>query len=90
MFSSPAAHLTRPARRRRAPHLPRPACSYAEKQVGYVACSVFLNERDEFLRLVINSVRNDLISRNESFQCLALDFTANGERRPAEAGRAAG
>ncbi|PRW60941.1 AP-2 complex subunit alpha-1-like [Chlorella sorokiniana] len=53
------------------------ASGYAEKQVGYVACSVFLNEKDEFLRLVINSVRNDLISRNEAFQCLALDFIAN-------------
>lgn len=89
--------------------------TYAEKQVGYVACSVLLNEvslwhltpnwsdimrslhrtggnhldpswplqKDEFLRLVINSVRNDLLSRNEAFQCLALDFTANGEwQRP--------
>lgn len=37
-----------------------------------------LVQRDEFLRLVINSVRNDLISRNEAFQCLALDFIANG------------
>uniref|UniRef100_A0A1D2AG34 AP-2 complex subunit alpha n=2 Tax=Auxenochlorella protothecoides TaxID=3075 RepID=A0A1D2AG34_AUXPR len=53
------------------------APGYAEKQVGYVACAVFLSEQDEFLRLVINSVRNDLISRNEAFQCLALDFTAN-------------
>lgn len=53
------------------------ASGYAEKQVGYVACAVFLNEKDEFLRLVINSVRNDLISRNEAFQCLALDFIAN-------------
>lgn len=35
-------------------------------------------QKDEFLRLVINSVRNDLISRNEAFQCLALDFIANG------------
>ncbi|KDD73994.1 adaptin, partial [Helicosporidium sp. ATCC 50920] len=50
---------------------------YAEKQVGYVACSIFLNEQDEFLRLVINSVRNDLISRNETFQCLAFDFVSN-------------
>ncbi|GAB4815001.1 hypothetical protein N2152v2_002047 [Parachlorella kessleri] len=41
------------------------ATGYAEKQ------------KDEFLRLVINSVRNDLISRNEAFQCLALDFVAN-------------
>ena len=46
--------------------------------MGYVACSIFLNEKDEFLRLVINSVRNDLISRNEAYQCLALDFIANG------------
>lgn len=53
------------------------ASDYAEKQVGYVACSIFLNEKDEFLRLVINSVRNDLISRNEAHQCLALDFIAN-------------
>lgn len=142
-----------------APVLP---CRYAEKQVGYVACSVFLNEvrrlrlqgrsqglsvaparvkaaahagcapallrlpcrpwrgareppialgctkyrgsvafthalpqlaacvqKDEFLRLVINSVRNDLISRNEAFQCLALDFVANGARwRGAAAGAA--
>lgn len=37
-------------------------------------------QKDEFLRLVINSVRNDLISRNEAFQCLALDFIANGGR----------
>lgn len=38
-------------------------------------------QKDEFLRLVINSVRNDLISRNEAFQCLALDFIANGGAR---------
>ena len=39
---------------------------------------MLLVQKDEFLRLVINSVRNDLISRNEAFQCLALDFVANG------------
>lgn len=39
---------------------------------------MFLSENDELLRLVINSVRSDLLSRNEAFQCLALDFTANG------------
>jgi hypothetical protein len=64
------------------PYLPSDIFSfvsrYAEKQVGYVACGVFLNEKDELLRLVINSVRNDLISRNEAFQCLALEFVANG------------
>lgn len=51
--------------------------SYPLKHVGYVACSIFLTEKDELLRMVINSVRNDLISRNESFQSLALDFAAN-------------
>ena len=45
--------------------------------MGYVACGVLLNEKDELLRLVINSVRNDLLSRNEAFQCLALHFVAN-------------
>ena len=29
-------------------------------------------QKDEFMRLIINSIRNDLISRNEAFQCLAL------------------
>ena len=50
---------------------------YAEKQVGYLACSLLLSERDEFLRLVTNSVRSDLVSRNEAFQALALTFLAN-------------
>ena len=94
-------------------------CRYAEKQVGYMACAILLNEvssapahldysmleqlrsahargcslslyinnaswmqKDEFLRLIINSIRNDLISRNESFQCLALGFVGNGEQSP--------
>jgi len=54
-----------------------PAPRYAEKQVGYLACALLLTEKDEFLRLVINSVRSDLVSRNEPFQCLALAFIAN-------------
>ena len=53
------------------------ASTYAEKQVGYVVCGLFLSENDALLRLVINSVRTDLLSRNEAFQCLALEFTAN-------------
>ena len=36
-------------------------------------------QKDEFLRLIINSIRNDLISRNEAFQCLALGFIGNGK-----------
>ena len=53
--------------------------SYSLKQVGYIVCGMFLSENDELLRLVINTVRSDLLSRNESFQCLALEFTANGK-----------
>ena len=35
-------------------------------------------QKDEFLRLVINSIRNDLTSRNEAFHCLALGFVGSG------------
>lgn len=37
-------------------------------QVGYMACSLLLNETDEFLRLAINAIHQDLCSRNEAFQ----------------------
>ena len=37
-------------------------------------------QNDEFLRLVINSIRNDITGRNEPFQCLALNFIGSGER----------
>ena len=42
-------------------------------------------QNDEFLRLVINSIRNDITGRNEPFQCLALNFIGSGERRRARA-----
>eukprot|EP00899_Mesostigma_viride_P020317 jgi/Mesvir1/28287/Mv04810-RA.1 len=62
------------------------AQKYADKQVGYVVTSVLLNESRDFLRLVINSIRNDLISRNETFQCLALTMVGNiGGKEFAEA-----
>lgn len=41
-------------------------------QVGYIVTSSLLNENHDFLRLAINAVRNDIIGRNETFQCLAL------------------
>lgn len=41
-------------------------------QVGYIVTSCLLNENHDFLRMVINTVRNDIIGRNETFQCLAL------------------
>ena len=34
--------------------------------------SCLLNEHHDFLRLAINTIRNDIIGRNETFQCLAL------------------
>ncbi|XP_065039186.1 AP-2 complex subunit alpha-2 isoform X3 [Musa acuminata AAA Group] len=48
------------------------APKYPEKQVGYIVTSCLLTENHEFLRMVINTVRNDIIGRNETFQCLAL------------------
>lgn len=35
-------------------------------------------QNNDFLRLVINSIRNDIISRNETHQSLALTCVANG------------
>lgn len=51
--------------------LPGRSCCYKSSQ------HVVL-QKDEFLRLIINSIRNDLISRNEAFQALALSFIGNG------------
>ncbi|KAJ7297616.1 hypothetical protein O6H91_Y045300 [Diphasiastrum complanatum] len=53
------------------------APKYAEKQVGYIVTSCLLNENHDFLRLVINTVRNDIIGRNETSQCLALTMVGN-------------
>eukprot|EP00252_Welwitschia_mirabilis_P025764 TRINITY_DN8191_c0_g1_i1.p1 TRINITY_DN8191_c0_g1~~TRINITY_DN8191_c0_g1_i1.p1 ORF type:complete len:1019 (-),score=209.30 TRINITY_DN8191_c0_g1_i1:385-3441(-) len=53
------------------------APKYPEKQVGYIVTSCILNENHDFLRLVINTVRNDIIGRNETFQCLALTMVGN-------------
>ncbi|CAM8967179.1 unnamed protein product [Rhodiola kirilowii] len=61
------------------------APKYPEKQVGYIVTSCLLNENHEFLRLAINTVRNDIIGRNETFQCLALTLVGNiGGREFAE------
>jgi AP-2 complex subunit alpha len=61
------------------------AQGYAEKTVGYLACVLLLSETNEFLRLVINSVKNDLASHNDEIQSLALACVANvGGREFAE------
>ncbi|EKX53898.1 Adaptor protein complex 2 subunit alpha 1 [Guillardia theta CCMP2712] len=61
------------------------AQGYSEKMVGYLACVLLLSETNEFLRLIINSVKNDLMSANEEIQGLALACVANvGGREFAE------
>lgn len=40
---------------------------------------MFPAQKDEFLRLAINGIHNDLISRNEAFQSLALTFVSNSK-----------
>ncbi|KAL9261394.1 AP-2 complex subunit alpha-2-like protein [Drosera capensis] len=61
------------------------APKYPEKQVGYIVTACLLNENHDFLRLAINTVRNDIIGRNETFQCLALTMAGNiGGREFAE------
>ncbi|XP_024023774.1 AP-2 complex subunit alpha-1 [Morus notabilis] len=61
------------------------APKYPEKQVGYIVTACLLNENHDFLRLAINTVRNDIIGRNETFQCLALTMVGNiGGREFAE------
>ena len=53
------------------------ATKFEEKQVGYTATAVLLNESHEFLRMVINSVREDIIGKFEHNQCMALTLVAN-------------
>jgi AP-2 complex subunit alpha len=59
---------------------------WSEKQVGYLAVALLLNENHDFLRLIINSVSKDLLSKNEDIQTLSLNCIANiGGREFAEA-----
>ncbi|CAG9461061.1 unnamed protein product [Pedinophyceae sp. YPF-701] len=58
---------------------------FAEKQVGYMALETLLHESHDFLRIAINSIKSDLNSMSEAFQCLALSAAANlGNREFAE------
>eukprot|EP00301_Raphidiophrys_heterophryoidea_P003277 c11487_g1_i1.p1 GENE.c11487_g1_i1~~c11487_g1_i1.p1 ORF type:complete len:1014 (-),score=266.40 c11487_g1_i1:149-3190(-) len=50
---------------------------YSEKSVGYLACTLLLHEEHELLALLINSMRNDILSGNEHFQTLALSCICN-------------
>lgn len=53
------------------------ATKYSEKQIGYLAVTLFLNEEHEFLHLVVNSIKKDLLDHNELNNCLALHAIAN-------------
>lgn len=61
------------------------ANKYSEKQIGYLAVTLFLHEQHDLLHLVVNSIRKDLNDNNELFNCLALHAIANvGSRAMAE------
>ncbi|KAF2645123.1 Adaptor protein complex AP-2 alpha subunit [Massarina eburnea CBS 473.64] len=53
------------------------ATKYSEKQIGYLAVTLFLHEEHELLHLVVNSIRKDLLDHNELYNCLALHAIAN-------------
>ncbi|KAI1613559.1 DNA II binding protein 1 [Exophiala viscosa] len=62
------------------------ATKYSEKQIGYLAVTLFLHEQSELLHLVVNSIRKDLTDHNELNNCLALHAVANvGGREMGEA-----
>ncbi|KAL7276667.1 hypothetical protein RUND412_000327 [Rhizina undulata] len=62
------------------------ATKYSEKQIGYLAVTLFLNEKHDFLHLVVNSIKKDLLDHNELNNCLALHAIANvGGREMGEA-----
>lgn len=53
------------------------AQNYAEKSVGYMAVALMLRPGDKLMALVVNSVRNDIVSPFLHPQCLALSLIAN-------------
>ncbi|KAK5118127.1 hypothetical protein LTR62_004174 [Meristemomyces frigidus] len=62
------------------------ANKYSEKQIGYLAVTLFLHEGSELLHLVVNSIRKDLADHNELNNCLALHAIANvGSKEMGEA-----
>ncbi|KAK4541177.1 hypothetical protein LTR36_008251 [Oleoguttula mirabilis] len=62
------------------------ANKYSEKQIGYLAVTLFLHEEHELLHLVVNSIRKDLADQNELNNCLALHAIANvGSKEMGEA-----
>lgn len=59
---------------------------YSEKHMGYLACTLLLNENHELVTLITNSIKRDLNEKDPNLQCLALTATANiGGKEQAEA-----
>lgn len=50
---------------------------YSEKQIGYLFLSVLMNSNSDLMRLVIQSIKNDLLSKNPIHVNLALQCIAN-------------
>ncbi|XP_013404280.1 AP-2 complex subunit alpha-2 isoform X2 [Lingula anatina] len=59
---------------------------YTEKQIGYLFISVLVSASSDLMKLVVQSIKNDIVSRNPVHVCLALQCIANiGSRDMAEA-----
>lgn len=59
---------------------------YTEKQIGYLFISVLISGNSELIRLIVQSIKNDLASRNPVHVSLALQCIANiGSKDMAEA-----
>lgn len=50
---------------------------FSEKTAGYLAISLLLADNSEILRLIVNSIKNDMGSGNEHVAALALNTVAN-------------
>ncbi|KAK2712256.1 AP-2 complex subunit alpha-like isoform X1 [Artemia franciscana] len=50
---------------------------YTEKQIGYLFISVIINTNSSLIQLIMQSIKNDLQSRNPIFVNLALQCIAN-------------
>jgi AP-2 complex subunit alpha len=53
------------------------ASKYHEKHAGYLAVQLLLAENHEMIPLIVNCVQEDLGSRMDAVQCLALSTIAN-------------
>ncbi|XP_077995107.1 AP-2 complex subunit alpha-2-like [Glandiceps talaboti] len=59
---------------------------YTEKQIGYLFISVLVSENSELMKLIVQHIKNDLMSRNSVHICLALHCIANiGSKEMSEA-----